>query len=216
MYTLYWSPRTGAFPPDAVLSLANVTFQRQRVKQTNMRVDDPAFEKVSPMNQIPAIVMPDGTVMCESVAISLTLAERHPEADVLPPNASPERAYVYRWLMHMLCNLYETDLRHSYPDRYTSDPNGIEGVREAAASRWAKGFDVIEAELGDGPWFMGAQFTLLDIYLAATVCWHFDTPWLLRRVPKIRAICANVRRLEPLAPLFELYELGDLDELVLS
>lgn len=214
MYTLYWSPRTGAFPPDAVLSLANVAFQRRRVKQSNMRVDDPAFLKVSPMNQIPALVMPDGTVMCESVAISLALAERYPDAGVLPPEASPERAYVYRWLMHMLCNLYETDLRHSYPDRYTSDPNGLVGVQEAAATRWAKGFDVIEAELGDGPWFMGAQFTLLDIYLAATACWHFDTPWLLARVPKISAICANARRQEILIPLFEMYELNDLDGLV--
>jgi len=214
MYTLYWSPRTGAFPPDAVLSLANTAFQRRRVKQTNMRVDDPAFQKVSPMNQIPAIIMPDGIVMCESMAISLALAERHPNTGVLPPEASPERAYVYRWLMHMLCNLYETDLRHSYPDRYTSDPNGLEAVKEAAATRWAKGFDVIEAELSDGPWFMGAHFTLLDIYLAAMVCWHFDTPWLLARAPKIRALCANVRCKEALIPLFEMYELNDLDGLV--
>ncbi len=214
MYKLFWSPRTVAFAPDAVLSLAQVDFQRQRVNQDQKRNADPEFQKVSPMNQIPAIIMPDGTVLCESVAISLTLAERHPDAGLLPPEASLERAYVYRWLMHMLCNLHETDLRHSYADRYTSDPNGITGVQEAAAIRWEKGFDVIEAELGDGPWFMDAQFTLLDIYLAATVCWHFDTPWLLARVPKIRAICANTRRVDALIPLFEMYELNDLDSLI--
>ncbi len=166
------------------------------------------------MNQIPAIIMPDGTVLCESVVISLTLAGRHPDTGLLSPEASPERAYVYRWLMHMMCNLHEVDLRHTYTDRYTSDPNGIPGVQEAAAKRWEKAFDVIDAEFGDGPWFMGAQFTLLDIYLSASVCWHFDTPWLLARVPKIRAVCANTRRVDALIPVFEMYELNELDGLV--
>lgn len=214
MYTLYWAPRTGAFAPDAVLSEADVDFTRHRVNQLKQRTDDAAFAKISPMNQIPALLMPDGTVLCESVAIALILAERHPESGVLPLPASDERAKVYRWLMHMLCNLYETDLRHSYPDRYTTDPAGVDGVRAAAAERWAKAFNVIEAELGDGPWFLGEAFSLLDIYLAATVCWHFDTPWLLARCPKIAAVCANVRARDALVPLFGLYELSDLDELV--
>ncbi len=214
MYTLYWSPRTSAFQPDAVLSMAGADFQRIEVKRVNGRVDDPSFEKISPMKQIPVIVMPDGMVMCESIAISLTLAERHPEAGVLPLEASNERALVYRWLMHMTCNLYENDLRHSYSDRYTTDTDGLAGVQRAAEQRWEKGFDVVEAEISHGPWFLGDTFTLLDINLVAMVCWHFDTPGLLQRMPKIRAVCANVRKVEALVPLFEMYELSDLDELV--
>lgn len=214
MYTLYWAPRTGAFAPDAVLSEAGIDFTRRRVNQVNQRTDDAEFSKISPMNQIPALLMTDGTVLCESVAIALTLVERHPEAGVLPAPASDARAKVYRWLMHMLCNLYETDLRHSYPDRYTTDPDGVEGVRAAAAERWTKAFDVVEAEIGDGPWFLGETYTLLDIYLAATVCWHYDTPRVLERCPKIAAICANVRARDALVPLFGLYKLSDLDDLV--
>lgn len=213
MYRLFWSPRTGAFVPDSVLCEAGVDFERCRVKQTNMRVDDPEFLKISPMGQIPALEMPDGTVLCESAAIALMLSERHPDAGVLPPAGSDQRAQVYRWLMHIQCNLYETDLRHSYPDRYTSDPAGIRGVQEAAADRWAKAFDVIEENISDGPWFLGDTYTLLDIYLAASVCWHFDTPWLLKRIPKITNVCRNVRKRDALRPLFELYELHDLDHL---
>ena len=118
-----------------MLSLAQVDFQRQRVNQDQKRNADPEFQKVSPMNQIPAIIMPDGTVLCESVAISLTLAERHPDTGLLPPEVSSEHAYVYCWLMHMVCNLHEVDLCHTYTDRYNFDPNGIPGVQEAAAKR---------------------------------------------------------------------------------
>ena len=105
MYTLYWAKRTSAIAPDAVLSEAGVDFTRHEVKRTDGRVDDPAFENISPMKQIPALVLPGGAVLCESAAIALTLAERHPEAGMLPPAGSDERALVYRWLMH-ICLLY--------------------------------------------------------------------------------------------------------------
>ena len=134
MYTLYWAKRTSAIAPDAVLSEAGVDFTRHEVKRTDGRVDDPAFENISPMKQIPALVLPGGAVLCESAAIALTLAERHPEAGMLPPAGSDERALVYRWLMHIVCNIYESDLRHSYADRYTTDPDGVAGVKAAAPS----------------------------------------------------------------------------------
>ncbi|MEX2311652.1 MAG: glutathione S-transferase family protein [Rhodospirillales bacterium] len=214
MYTLYWGPRTSAIAPDAVLSEAGIGFTRKIVNRTGGRVDDPAFEKISPMKQIPALVSPDGTVLCESVAICLALAEWHPEAQMLPPSASNARAKVYRWLMHIVCNIYECDLRYSYADRYTSDPAGIEGVRQAAAERWDRAFELIEAEAGDGPWFLGKDYSLLDIYLAATVCWHYDTPALLARSPNIARVCANVRKREKTGPLFAIYEMPELDGLV--
>lgn len=214
MYTLFWGHRTSAIAPDAVLSEAGIEFTRKTVNRTDGRVDDPAFEKISPMNQIPALVMPDGTVLCESLAISLALAERHPESGVLPAIGSTERALVYRWLMHIVCNIYEVDLRHSYADRYTTDPDGIAGVRAAAEKRWDRAFEVVEEAAGEGPWFMGAAFSLVDVYLAATVCWHYDTPALLKRLPKIARICGNVRKREKTGPLFELYKMPELDGLV--
>jgi len=214
MYTLYWSRRTAAIAPDAVLREANADFVRKEVKRTAGRVDDPEFEKISPMIQIPALQLPDGTVLCESLAISLALAERLPAADILPPVSSNERALVYRWLMHMVCNIYEVDLRHSYADRYTTDPDGVAGVRAAAVERWDRAFAIIEEAIGDGAWFVGDRFSLADVYLAATVCWHYDTPALLKRSPNIARVCANVRKRDKTGPLFALYEMNELDGLV--
>jgi glutathione S-transferase len=214
MYTLFWSTRTAAFAPEVVLSEAGADYKRHLVKRSAGRVDDPAFAAISPMKQIPALVLPDGTVLCESVAISLALAERHPEAGVLPPSASNERALVYRWLMHMQCNHYESDLRYSYTDRYTTDPNGYQGVKEAAAKRMDWAFDVIEDGISEGPWFLGDAYSLLDIFLVEHVCWHFDTPALLARSPKIARVCANVRKREKVGALLETYNMRELDELV--
>ena len=53
MYTLYWGTRTGAFIPDAILAEMGQPVTRIKVKRTDGRVDDPAFEAISPMKQIP-------------------------------------------------------------------------------------------------------------------------------------------------------------------
>jgi glutathione S-transferase len=214
MYTLFWSERTAAIALDAVLSEAGADFTRKQVKRTGGRVDDPEFEKISPMKQIPALLLPDGTVLCESLAISLALAERHPQAGLLPAPGSTERALVYRWLMHIICNIYEVDLRHSYADRYTTDPDGIAGVRAAAEARWDRAFAVLEDAIGDGAWIVGDGYTMADLYLAVTVCWHYDTPALLARSPNICRVAANVRRREKTGPLFALYKMPELDALV--
>lgn len=214
MYTLYWSARTGAIAPDAVLSEAGSEFTRKEVKRTNGRVDDPAFEKISPMTQIPALVLPTGTVLCESVAMSLALIERLPEAGMLPPVGSDERALAYRWLMHIQCNIYESDLRHSYADRYTTDPDGVAGVMAAAEERWDRAFQVIDDEIDGHSWMLGSGFSLVDVYLGATVCWHYDTPALLARSRNIARVCGNVRARDKTGPLFELYQMPELDGLI--
>jgi GST-like protein len=213
-YTLYWSERTAAIIADACLAEIGADVTRIRVKRTNGRVDDPDFEAISPMKQTPALVLPEGTALCESLAIALTLAERHPEAALLPPTGSNDRALAYRWLMHIVCNIYVTDLRHSYTDRYTSDPDGVSGIKTAAEERWDRAFAVIEDTLAaDRPWFLESGFSIVDVYLAVTVCWHYDTPALLARSPKIAAICGAVHRRATLAPLFDLYDMPGLDGL---
>lgn len=39
-----------------------------------------AYRAVNPMGRLPTLILPDGTVMTESLAIMLLVADRHPEA----------------------------------------------------------------------------------------------------------------------------------------
>ncbi|MCG8686697.1 MAG: glutathione S-transferase family protein [Desulfobacterales bacterium] len=213
MYTLYWGTRTGAFIPDAILAEMGQPITRIKVKRTDGRVDDPAFEAISPMKQIPVLLFPDGSAVSESLAIALALVERLLDPPLLPPVGSSARAEAYRWLMHMYFNVYESDLRYSYADRYTTASDGVEGVKAAAVERWDRAFAVIEEAASDEEWFSGHQFSLIDICIAPMVCWHYDTEGLLARHPKLAEICKRVRDRPALKPLFTLYRLPELDGL---
>ena len=51
------------------------------------------YRRVNPMGRVPTLILPDGTVVTESLAILLTLEGRHPEAALLPaPDDPADRA----------------------------------------------------------------------------------------------------------------------------
>ncbi len=75
-YTLYGRPRWGSALVEAQLVWYGLPFTYQTVGDL---LRDPAsrsaLEKVNPLAQVPTLVMPDGTVMSESAAITLLLAD---------------------------------------------------------------------------------------------------------------------------------------------
>src|SRR5215208_4655943 len=56
------------------------------------------LEKVNPLAQVPTLVLPDGTVMSESAAITLLLADITGQDSLVPKGDAPERAAFLRWL----------------------------------------------------------------------------------------------------------------------
>ena len=50
-----------------------------------------AYLRRHPLGRVPAIEFDDGGVMFESAAICLQLADLYPDANLIPPLASPER-----------------------------------------------------------------------------------------------------------------------------
>ena len=87
-----------------------------------------------------------------------------------------------------------TELRHSYAERYTSDPAGVPGVRQAAAERTDKLW-TMTAEAIQGPFFFGERFTILDIYLAMLAAWVAEPPALCKRLANVGTLVeASVAR----------------------
>ena len=168
MYKLYWRERTGAFAPAAVMAELGIPHESIHLDEDARKSD--WYRELHPMAQIPLLVLPDGRAMTESGAIALYLAESQTESGLAPTPGDPIRPAFLSWLSFAQVNLYETELRHSYAERYTSDPAGVPGVRQAAAERTDKLW-TMTAEAIQGPFFFGERFTILDIYLAMLAAW---------------------------------------------
>ena len=203
MYTLYWAPNTGALAPDVVLTLTGAPFERQRVDYDGKEQRGDAYRKLNPMGQIPVLLLPDGTAMAESAAMVLHLVDRFPEAKLAPPPGTSARARFDRWLLFLAVNVYGADLRFYYSARFTADPAGAEGVRQAAERDLENHFAILEAALDPGPFLLGEAFGAADISLLMLADWYPPA----KRLPHVGRLCAALKADPRIADLRKLYEL---------
>ena len=64
--------------------------------------------------------MPDGSVMSESAAITLLLADITGKDSLVPPANARERAKFLRWLVFIVANIYPTFTYADDPARFVS------------------------------------------------------------------------------------------------
>ena len=101
MYKLFWAKSLGSMASEVLFEEIGAEYEKIAIdieKQENRSAE---FLAVNPTGQVPALVLPDGTVMTESAAMVLHICDRHPEAKLAPPAGSPESARFQRWLVFM-------------------------------------------------------------------------------------------------------------------
>lgn len=191
MISLHYYPGNASFVPHVLLRELGVPFELALVDRAQAAHKAPAYLALNPAGRIP--VLQDGDmVLFETAAICLHLADSHPEAGLAPPLASLERAQFYKWLIFMTNTVQPDILIYYYSDRYTTDPDGAPAVKQAATQRLMDWFQMIEDGLGEGPYFMGARFGVLDIYLTMLVRWGRFLPRPPADLPKTRALVRRV------------------------
>lgn len=131
-----------------------------------------------PLGRVPALELDDGSVMFESAAILLQLADLHPDAQLIPPPASTERARVYQWVLFAMTELEAPLYRWIRALREdTKDEPSRERFSEAAT--------VLETALGENDWLLGRRFSVADV-VCVGVLGSAHSRDLLERWPRLR------------------------------
>ncbi len=136
MYKLYWAQGSGAMAPQALFEEIGAEYEKIVIDIEKEEHKSDAFLSVNPMGQIPALVLPDGTLMTETAAMLAHIVDRHPEAKLAPPAGGAESARFFRWLFFLSSSVYPTVLRFYYSERHSTDPSAAEGIKAAAGWIW--------------------------------------------------------------------------------
>ena len=187
-YTLYNRPGSGGFVVEAALALAGAPFELIELDSKPGTPLPESFRETNPWGQVPTLILPDGTTMTETAAILVHLALCFPARRLAPPPGTPAHGAFLRWTIFANVNLYESVLRRVYPSRFTDDPEGHDALRNAAVRRTGAGLAVVDAHV-EGPFLLGAEMTLADIYIAMLFAWHrgrVEAPRLARIAEAVR------------------------------
>ena len=142
---------------------------------------------LNPLSQLPTLQLPDGSILTESAAITLHLADATGRDDFVPAAAHASRPQFLRWLVFLVANVYPTFTYADDPQRFVRDAEAAKEFREAVDEYRCRLWQIVEIAAGT-PWFLGDRASALDIYVAAMTHWRPGRRWFERNTPKVADI----------------------------
>ncbi|MBO1079891.1 glutathione S-transferase family protein [Roseomonas haemaphysalidis] len=191
-YILYGDRRSGSSTVEMALAEIGAPVQLHDVPLDGDNQLAEAYRRINPMGRVPTLLLPDGTVMTESLAILLTLDDRHPEAALLPPAGSSDRARALRWMALAAGEFYPHVTRSDYPERFHPDPAQAPAIRARAQEMGRDIWRLVEREANLSPFVLGERFSLADIYLSALTRWMEGDRWIPAHCPRLEALAQAV------------------------
>lgn len=197
-YVLYGDRRSGSAIVEMALEETGASFEPRPVPLDDRAQLTEEYRWVNPMGRVPVLILPDGTVVTESLAILLALDGRHPEAELLPAPDDPARAVALRWMALAAGEIYPCVTRADYPERFSADPAHAPAIRERAHGMARDIWRLIEREAAPAPFVLGARFSAADLYLSVLSRWMGGEDWMPANCPRIQALARAVA-LRPVA-----------------
>jgi glutathione S-transferase len=153
----------------------------------------PAYRTIHPVGRVPAIV--DGELtLWESTAINWYLAEKHPEAGLLPPSIEG-RARVQKWLSFQLAHVWPAcgavfrAAHPSYLKAWGREPNPA--AAKAGRVELAHYLPVLDEALESRDW-LEERFSLADVTYAAHLWLAREAGVSLSGTPRVEAWLARM------------------------
>ncbi|MFD2176915.1 glutathione S-transferase family protein [Veronia pacifica] len=205
MYTLYYFPRNASFAPHLLLQSIGVPYELTLVDRKVDQQKSADYLKVNPTGRIPALKDND-IVIYESAAICLYLAEKHPEAALIPSSDSPDRGQFYQWLCYLTATFQPELMIYFYPERHLANKEDkselTKSIKDGQQRRLSDILTFLDTQLEGKTYLCGNKISACDYFLFMLLHWAsgLDTPpiaypnlkrfiSLLANDPAVIAVC---------------------------
>jgi glutathione S-transferase len=157
---LYFSPGACSLADHIALHEGGFKFEWIKVDlETKKSADGQDYMKINPKGYVPTLVLDDGSVLTENVAILTWIADQRP---ALAP--ASENLGRYR-LLEMLAFI-STELHKQFKPFFS---NGTDEAKKAAREQLEKRFAFIKERIKDD--FLFERFSVADCYLFVMLTW---------------------------------------------
>lgn len=193
-YILYGDEGSGSGPVEMALAEIGARVQLRPVPLKGDHQLAAEYRRINPMGRVPTLILPDGTVMTELIAILVTLDDRHREAGLLPAPGTAERAVALRWMALLTGEFYPHVTRWDYPERFIDDPEQAAALRNRAQEMGREIMLLVEEQAltGPGPYLLGDRFCLADLVIGTLSRWLGGRQWIPSHCPRIEALARAV------------------------
>ena len=193
---VYGQKGTGSVPVEATLLLLGEPYELLQPAPTENPkagdLDAEAMARVNPMQQVPALILPNGELMTESAAILIHLADSHPAARLAPAPDDPKRPAFLRWMVYVAAQIYGQVWARDDPARLAGDEAHKAVIRERTAERMAYCWRMMDAQVSPGRYILGHDLSVLDLYVTVVSGWGPRRPRFYQEAPKMGEVVRRV------------------------
>ena len=170
MDTLYFYPGACSLSVHAVLEETGHPYRATRIDIHGGENDTAAYRAIHPRGLVPVLATADG-YLTEAPAILLHLAERHPEAELLPAAGTIARTRAYEWLLLGATHPHPTFSRFMQPERLVEDGHAADPVRTRGRTDFWAALRELDGKLAGRTFALGERFSVCDPYLMIFYLW---------------------------------------------
>ena len=150
-------------PPRVRWALEEAGAAYEYVVMDNDEGHGPEHAERHPLGRVPVLENDEG-LLFESAALCLHIADSNPDANLIAPLGTRERAQTYQWVFFGMTELEAAMLRILIA-RHRDDVKGLATGEE----RMAKVAAALEAALDGNDYIVGGRFTIADVVLGGVL-----------------------------------------------
>lgn len=162
---LYYKTGACSLSPHIVLCETGLHFEAEAVDLATKKTahgDD--YLKINPKGQVPALLLDDGNLLTEGVAIVQYLADRAPAEHLMPPKDSFAHYEALEWL-----NYIATELHKGFSPLF--NPKAPDEFKAWTREQLQKKLAYVDQSLKNRDFLLGELFTVADAYLYTILTW---------------------------------------------
>ncbi|WP_435926611.1 glutathione transferase GstA [Dryocola sp. BD613] len=184
---LYYKAGACSLSPHIILRETGIDFSLVKVDLASKKTeagDD--YLEVNAKGQVPALVLDDGSLLTEGVAIVQFLADKVPDRQLLAPAGSMTRYHTLEWL-----NYIATELHKGFSPLF--NPATPDEFKTLTRKVLEKKLRYVNEELNDKQWLMGLRFSVADAYLFTVLRWAYGVKLEMSGLSNIEAFMERMK-----------------------
>jgi glutathione S-transferase len=194
MYTLYYSPGTASMAVHWMLLHIDAPFALEKIDIETKAQHTPAYLALNPSGHVPTLIV-DGVPRAECAALLLLLAERHPEAGLMPAIGAATRAEFLQTLFYLANTMQPAFRNWFYADEAAGAANS-EATKAHARQRIEGAWARLDSQFQDGRVYLnGASLLATDFLAVMLMRWSRNMP---RPATDYPHLASYVRRMSAL------------------
>jgi len=178
---LFYKAGACSLSPHIVLREAGLDFTAEKVDLALKKTESGAdYLAINPKGQVPALLLDDGSLLTEGVAIVQYLADRVPDRGLIPAAGTLSRYHAIEWL-----NYIATELHQGFSPLF--NPKTPDEYKTIAREKLDKQFDYLDSVLAKQHFLLGNKFSVADAYLFTVMRWAIALQFDIKKRTQLSA-----------------------------